>query len=132
LQQAKQLYFTSNIEDINFCDVYIITVPTPIDIYKKPNFKYLNDATSMLGKILKPQDIVIYESTVYPGAIEEIVVPSLEQSSNLKFNQDFFIGYSPERVNPGDKTKTLTQIKKITSGSTPETSEVVKALYEPE
>lgn len=129
LQDATLLYFTTTLSEIAFCDTFIITVPTPIDRYKQPDFTCLIRASEMLAPLLKQNDIVIYESTVYPGAIEEICVPILEKYSTRQFNQDFFVGYSPERINPGDKTRRLTMIKKITSGSTPDVADMVDALY---
>lgn len=129
LKSAKHLYLSTNVKDIEFCDTYIVTVPTPIDEYNQPDFTPLIKASEMLGKILQTGDIVVYESTVYPGAIEEICVPVLEKNSKLKFNQDFYAGYSPERINPGDKQHRLTTIKKITSGSTDEVAEIVDQIY---
>lgn len=126
---AKGIFFTSNISDIVDCNIYIVTVPTPIDNFKVPDLTPLLRASSSIGKILKTGDIVIYESTVYPGCTEEDCVPILENESGLKFNQDFYCGYSPERINPGDKINTLTKIKKVTSGSTPEVADVVNSLY---
>jgi UDP-N-acetyl-D-galactosamine dehydrogenase len=123
------LRFSYNIEDLKSCNVYIVTVPTPIDQFKAPDLTPLIKASEMIGKVLKQGDIVIYESTVYPGCTEEDCVPVLEKFSGLKFNEDFFCGYSPERINPGDKVNTLTKIKKVTSGSTPEIAEVVDQLY---
>ena len=123
------LKFSSNIEELKSYNVYIVTVPTPIDQFKAPDLTPLLKASEMLGKILKKEDIIIYESTVYPGCTEEDCVPVLEQHSGLKFNQDFYCGYSPERINPGDKVNTLTKIKKVTSGSTPEIAELVDQLY---
>ena len=123
------LKFSSNIEELKSYNVFIVTVPTPIDQFKAPDLTPLLKASEMLGKILKKGDIVIYESTVYPGCTEEDCVPVLEQHSVLKFNQDFYCGYSPERINPGDKVNTLTKIKKVTSGSTPEIAELVDQLY---
>jgi UDP-N-acetyl-D-galactosamine dehydrogenase len=123
------LTFSLNIEELKSYNVYIVTVPTPIDKFKAPDLTPLIKSSEMLGKILKKGDIVIYESTVYPGCTEEDCVPVLEQYSGLKFNQDFYCGYSPERINPGDKVNTLTKIKKVTSGSTPEVAEVVDQLY---
>lgn len=123
------LSFSYNIEEIRESNVYIVTVPTPIDQFKAPDLTPLLKASEMLGKILKKNDIVIYESTVYPGCTEEDCVPVLERFSDLKFNRDFFCGYSPERINPGDKVNTLTKIKKVTSGSTPEIATVVDDLY---
>ena len=123
------LRFSSNMEELKSYNVFIVTVPTTIDKFKAPDLTPLLKASEMLGKLLKKGDIVIYESTVYPGCTEEDCVPILEQHSRLKFNQDFYCGYSPERINPGDKVNTLTKIKKVTSGSTPEISEVVDKLY---
>lgn len=123
------LSFTTIASELNFCNVFIVTVPTPIDQFKAPNLTPLLKASKMLGSILKKGDIVIYESTVYPGCTEEDCVPVLEMESGLKFNIDFFCGYSPERINPGDKINTLTKIKKVTSGSTPEIAEIVDLLY---
>lgn len=123
------LCFSSNIEHLKSYNVYIVTVPTPIDQFKAPDLTPLLKASEMLGKIIKKGDIVIYESTVYPGCTEEDCVPVLEKYSGLKFNQDFYCGYSPERINPGDKLNTLIKIKKVTSGSTPEIAEVVDQLY---
>ena len=126
---AKGLRFSSKIEDLNFCDVFIVTVPTPINQFKAPDLTPLIKASEMIGRVLKPNDIVIYESTVYPGCTEEECVPILEKYSGLKFNQDFYCGYSPERINPGDKINTLTKIMKVTSGSTPEIADLVDDLY---
>lgn len=123
------LQFSSNINDIRSANTYIVTVPTPIDQFKAPNLKPLLKATEMLAKVLKKGDIVIYESTVYPGCTEEDCAPLLEKISGLKFNVDFFCGYSPERINPGDKVNTLTKIKKVTSGSNNEIAEIVDKLY---
>ena len=127
--KEKGLTFSSNSSDLIPCNVYVVTVPTPIDQFKAPDLTPLLKASEMLGKVLKNGDIVIYESTVYPGCTEEDCVPVLEKNSGLKFNVDFFCGYSPERINPGDKVNTLTKIKKVTSGSTPEIADVVDALY---
>jgi UDP-N-acetyl-D-galactosamine dehydrogenase len=129
LLNSEFLSFSSNITDINECNIYIVTVPTPIDEFKTPDLKPLRAASQMLGEILKKGDIVIYESTVYPGCTEEVCVPILEESSNLIFNTDFYCGYSPERIVPGDKINTLTTIKKVTSGSTPEIATFVDDLY---
>ena len=129
INSAAFLSFTSDIDNILDCNIYIVTVPTPIDKNKQPDLSYLMHSSSMLGSILKKEDLVIYESTVYPGATEEICVPILERESKLKFNKDFFCGYSPERINPGDKKNTITNIKKITSGSTPEAANAVNNLY---
>ena len=123
------LSFSSSPEDLKYNDVFIVTVPTPIDQFKAPDLTPLLKASEMLGKILKKGDLVIYESTVYPGCTEEDCVPVLEEYSGLKFNVDFFCGYSPERINPGDKVNTLTKIKKVTSGSTPEIANLVDGLY---
>ena len=127
--QAKKLSFSSSVEDIKSKNVFIVTVPTPIDENNTPDLRPLHRASEMLGGVLKPGDIVVYESTVYPGATEEVCIPILESVSGLVFNQDFYAGYSPERINPGDKENTLTKIKKITSGSTPETAQLVNELY---
>lgn len=126
---ANGMKFTLNIDDIKDCNIYIVTVPTPIDKNKRPDLTPLIKASETIGKVLKKDDIVIYESTVYPGATEEDCVPVLEKFSGLKFNQDFFCGYSPERINPGDKEHTVTKIKKVTAGSTPEIGKKVDALY---
>ena len=120
LKDAVYLNYTSSIEDILDCEIYIITVPTPIDKHKRPDLTSLEKSSEMVGNILNKGDIVIYESTVYPGATEEVCVPILEQQSGLKFNKDFFCGYSPERINPGDKEHRVTTIKKVTAGSTPD------------
>jgi UDP-N-acetyl-D-galactosamine dehydrogenase len=125
----KGLRFSYDTSDLSGCNVFIVTVPTPIDQFKAPDLTPLLKASEMLGKVLKKDDIVIYESTVYPGCTEEDCVPVLEKFSGLKFNVDFFCGYSPERINPGDKVNTLTKIKKVTSGSTPEIANVVDGLY---
>src|SRR5690606_27147298 len=126
---SGKLSFSDDIVDIQDAQIYIVTVPTPINRYNAPDLRSLRYASAMLGKIIKKGDIVIYESTVYPGCTEEECVPVLEKNSGLLFNQDFFIGYSPERINPGDKVNTLTTIKKVTSGSTPEIAEEVDQLY---
>jgi UDP-N-acetyl-D-galactosamine dehydrogenase len=123
------LNFSANVDDLKNNNVFIVTVPTPIDQFKAPDLSPLLKASEMLGSIIKRGDIIIYESTVYPGCTEEDCVPVLEKYSGLKFNQDFYCGYSPERINPGDKVNTLTKIKKVTSGSTPEIAEVVDSLY---
>ncbi len=125
----NNIKFTCNIDDIKDCNIYIVTVPTPIDKNKRPDLTPLIKASETVGKVLKRDDIVIYESTVYPGATEEDCVPVLEKFSNLKFNIDFFCGYSPERINPGDKEHTVTKILKVTSGSTPEIGKIVNDLY---
>jgi UDP-N-acetyl-D-galactosamine dehydrogenase len=127
--EAKGLQFTSNLAAIKNCTIYIVTVPTPVDENKSPDLTPLLNASKMLGSILKKGDLVIYESTVYPGCTEEDCVPVLSNESGLEYNIDFFVGYSPERINPGDKVNTLTKIKKVTSGSTPETANKVDALY---
>ncbi len=124
-----ELKFSTDLAHIADCSVYIVTVPTPVDKYNRPNLKHLIDASETIGKVLKKGDLVIFESTVYPGATEEDCVPALERVSGLQFNVDFFCGYSPERINPGDKSHTVTQIKKVTSGSTPQIAEKVNALY---
>ncbi len=123
------MQFTTKLDDISDCNIYIVTVPTPIDKHKKPDLTPLIKASESIGKVLKKDDIVIYESTVYPGCTEEECVPVLEKFSGLKFNVDFFCGYSPERINPGDKEHTVTKIKKVTSGSTPQIGQKVDALY---
>ena len=130
LTSSVGLSFTSDITALSDCNIYIVTVPTPIDGHKNPNLLPLISASRALGKVLAKGDIVIYESTVYPGATEEVCVPELEAISGLKFNEDFFAGYSPERINPGDKTHRLPSIVKVTSGSTPEISDRVDALYQ--
>ena len=129
LKSAKKLSFTTELDDIKDANIYIVTVPTPIDSFKRPDLTPLLKASETVGKVLKKGDIVIYESTVYPGATEEDCVPILEKFSGLKFNKDFFCGYSPERINPGDKEHTVTKIKKVTSGSTPEVAKEVDELY---
>ena len=129
LKKSKKLHLTHNVNDLKLVNCFIITVPTPIDKYKKPDLKPLNEASKIVGKKLKKKDLVIYESTVYPGCIEEECVPILEKFSHLKFNKDFFCGYSPERINPGDKKYTISKIKKITSGSTPQIASLVDSLY---
>lgn len=129
LDSATHLSFTSNAIDLKEVNYFIVTVPTPVDVYKKPDLTPLIKASETVGKVLKKGDIVIYESTVYPGCTEEDCVPVLEKFSGLKFNTDFFCGYSPERINPGDKQHRLPNIKKVTSGSTPEIAEQVDQLY---
>ncbi|MDE2420941.1 MAG: Vi polysaccharide biosynthesis UDP-N-acetylglucosamine C-6 dehydrogenase TviB [Gammaproteobacteria bacterium] len=129
LAEAKLLQFSHQITDLNDCNIFIVTVPTPIDEYRQPDLTPLIKASECIGQVLKKGDIVIYESTVYPGATEDDCVPVLERVSGLKFNQDFFAGYSPERINPGDKTHRVTNIRKVTSGSTPEIADMVDALY---
>lgn len=129
LKEAKYLSFTVNNTDLLGCNVYIVTVPTPIDEYKQPDLTPLIKASETIGKVLKQGDVVIYESTVYPGATEEDCVPVLEKYSGLQFNKDFYAGYSPERINPGDKEHRVTTIKKVTSGSTKESAELIDSLY---
>ena len=129
LVEANGLSFTTNVADLAAANVYIVTVPTPITEHKTPDLTPLVKASETIGKTLKKGDVVVYESTVYPGATEEDCVPVLERVSGLKFNQDFFVGYSPERINPGDKEHRVTSIKKVTSGSTPEIAELVDNLY---
>jgi UDP-N-acetyl-D-galactosamine dehydrogenase len=129
LRSANQLTFSSDINDIKESNIYIVTVPTPVDEFKTPDLNPLRDSSKMLGEILKKGDTVIYESTVYPGCTEEVCVPLLENASGLIFNTDFFCGYSPERIVPGDKVNTLTTIKKVTSGSTPDIANFVDELY---
>ena len=129
LKQATQLNYTTNIEQLKSCNIYIVTVPTPIDSNKRPDLTPLEKASETVGKVLSKGDIVIYESTVYPGATEEVCVPILERHSGLTFNKDFYCGYSPERINPGDKEHRVTTIKKVTSGSTPEIADIVDNLY---
>ena len=129
LAKATKLQYTSDINDLKKCNYYIVTVPTPIDKNKRPDLSPLIKASETVGRVLSPGDIVIYESTVYPGATEEECVPVLEKHSGLAFNKDFFCGYSPERINPGDKKHTFTTIKKVTAGSTPEVGKKVDELY---
>ncbi|TXD42826.1 Vi polysaccharide biosynthesis UDP-N-acetylglucosamine C-6 dehydrogenase TviB [Lujinxingia vulgaris] len=129
LVSAQRLRYTTELNDIADCNVYVVTVPTPIDEHKRPDLSPLESASRAVGAVLNKGDVVIYESTVYPGATEEVCVPLLEETSGLRFNQDFFVGYSPERINPGDKQHRLTTIVKVTSGSTPEAADFVDALY---
>lgn len=129
LSEALLLKYTSSLEDIKKCNFYIVTVPTPIDCNNAPDLTPLKKASEALGKIISADDIVVFESTVYPGATEEVCLPIIERVSGLKFNKDFFAGYSPERINPGDKVNRLTTIVKITSGSTPDVAEFVDAVY---
>ncbi len=129
LAASPRLAFTSEIEAIRGCNVYIVTVPTPIDAAKRPDLTPLVKASQAIGSVLKKGDVVVYESTVYPGCTEEVCVPLLEQASGLVFNRDFHCGYSPERINPGDKLHRVTNILKVTSGSTPDTADFVDALY---
>jgi len=129
LKSLQHLSFSTDEKQLNTCNIFIVTVPTPIDKYKKPDLIPLLSASRTVGKFLKKDDVIVYESTVYPGCTEEDCVPVLEKESGLKFNEDFFCGYSPERINPGDKINTLTKIKKVTSGSTPEIANFVDDLY---
>jgi UDP-N-acetyl-D-galactosamine dehydrogenase len=127
--RAASLGYSSDEQDLQDCNVFIVTVPTPINDHKEPDFRPLESASRTLGRVIQPGSLVIYESTVYPGATEEVCVPIIEEVSGLGFNQDFFAGYSPERINPGDKEHRLPTIKKVTSGSTPEVADFVDALY---
>ncbi len=129
LAASGQLRFTSDVDRLAEANTYIVTVPTPIDRYKRPDFGALLAASRTIGQVIQPGDVVIYESTVYPGATEEVCVPAIEAASGLRYNQDFFAGYSPERINPGDKSHRLPDIMKVTSGSTPEVAEFVDRLY---
>jgi UDP-N-acetyl-D-glucosamine/UDP-N-acetyl-D-galactosamine dehydrogenase len=129
LAEAIYLRYTNSLMEIKDCEIYIVTVPTPINHLKKPDLTYLEKSSELIGKVLKKGDIVIYESTVFPGATEEICVPLLEQQSGLSFNKDFYCGYSPERINPGDKEHKLTNIKKLTSGSLPDVATEIDELY---
>ena len=129
LKQATRIRYTANPDDLKDCNVYIVTVPTPIDNNKRPDLSPLESASKTVGKLISKNDVVIYESTVYPGATEEVCVPIIEKESGLKYNVDFFAGYSPERINPGDKEHRVTSILKVTSGSTPEVADFVDALY---
>ena len=129
LAAAIRLRFTSDIGELADCNVFIVTVPTPVDEANRPDLSPLENASADIGKVLKRGDVVIYESTVYPGTTEEVCVPMLERASGLRFNLDFSCGYSPERINPGDRKHRLPTITKITSGSTPETADFVDALY---
>lgn len=130
LLQAKQLSYTDSLADIAACTVFIVTVPTPIDKFKRPDLSPLESASKALATIIKKNDIIIYESTVYPGATEEVCVPLLEQGSGLIFNKDFYVGYSPERINPGDKEHRVINILKVTAGSTPEVADFVDEIYQ--
>lgn len=130
LKQALHLEFTTKISDLTSCNFFIVTVPTPIDEYKQPDLTPLVKASQSIGQVLKKGDIVVYESTVYPGATEEVCIPILEQVSGLRFNQDFFAGYSPERINPGDKQHRVTNILKVTSGSNPEIADYIDQVYQ--
>ena len=129
LAQAAQLSYTANLEDLKDCNFFIVTVPTPIDEFKQPDLTPLVKASTSIGQVLNAGDIVVYESTVYPGATEEVCIPVLEKVSGLIFNQDFYAGYSPERINPGDKLHRVSNILKVTSGSTPEVAEFVDQVY---
>ncbi|MCY6412403.1 Vi polysaccharide biosynthesis UDP-N-acetylglucosamine C-6 dehydrogenase TviB [Acinetobacter sp. VNH17] len=129
LNDLAKIKISSNADDLSECQCFIVTVPTPIDYFKQPDLSPLIEASKTIAKYLKQGDIVVYESTVYPGATEEICVPILEENSQCKFNQNFFVGYSPERINPGDKTKNVTTIQKVTSGSTPEIAELIDQIY---
>ena len=129
LGAARRLKFSADLDDIRACTVYIVTVPTPIDIAKRPDLTPLVKASESLGQVLKRGDVVVYESTVYPGCTEEVCIPILEKASGLRFNQDFFAGYSPERINPGDKQHRVTSILKVTSGSTAEAADFVDRMY---
>jgi len=129
LNGAKRLTFTTDLKKLRHCQVFIVTVPTPIDEYKRPDLTALRRASESVGSVMRRGAVVVYESTVYPGCTEEICVPILEQVSGLKFNRDFFAGYSPERINPGDKQHRLTSIRKVTSGSTPQVTDFVDRLY---
>jgi UDP-N-acetyl-D-galactosamine dehydrogenase len=129
LKAAHKLRYSTNLKDLRKCQVFIVTVPTPIDRYNRPDLTPLVKSSETVGKVLKKGDVVVYESTVYPGCTEEVCIPILERESGLKFNVDFFAGYSPERINPGDKEHRLPSIKKVTSGSTPEAAEFVDNLY---
>lgn len=130
LQTASRLTFTQNPDDLASVNLYVIAVPTPVDRFKRPDLSFLVAASRMVGRLLKPKDIVVYESTVYPGCTEEICVPVLVEESGLRYNQDFFCGYSPERINPGDPSHPLTSIRKVTSGSTPEVAEYIDKVYQ--
>lgn len=129
LREATYLQMTTDLDTIKGCNVYIVTVPTPIDLNKQPDLSPLEKASETIGRLLTNEDIVVYESTVYPGVTEDVCVPILEKISGLQFNTDFFVGYSPERINPGDKAKRLPNIVKVTSGSTPKSAELIDNLY---
>lgn len=129
LKLANKLVYSASLEELRRCNVYIVTVPTPIDEYKRPDLTPLRRASESIAKVIAPGDLVIYESTVFPGATEEVCIPVIEQASGLKYNQDFWAGYSPERINPGDKEHRVTNIMKVTSGSTPEIADLVDRLY---
>ena len=129
IKSKKKIIFSNSLDDLKSSNCYIIAVPTPIDKFKNPDLKPLLKASELIGKLLKKKDIVIYESTVYPGCVEEVCVPILEKISKLKYNKDFFCGYSPERINPGDKKYTISNIKKITSGSNLKVARIIDDLY---
>jgi UDP-N-acetyl-D-glucosamine/UDP-N-acetyl-D-galactosamine dehydrogenase len=129
LKAATRLAYSTDLEDLRPCRVYIVTVPTPIDNYNRPDLRPIEGASELVGQVLKPGDVVVFESTVYPGCTEEVAVPILARVSGLQYNRDFFAGYSPERINPGDTQHRLTTIKKITSGSTPAVADFVDSLY---
>ncbi len=129
LERVRNLRFSDKLEELSDCNIYIVTVPTPVDAHHQPDLTPLRNASEMVGRVLSKGDYVIYESTVYPGATEEVCIPILESASSLRLNSDFIVGYSPERINPGDKQRPLVSIKKITSASTPEGAEFVDALY---
>ena len=129
LKEAVHLSYTANLNELKECNFFIVTVPTPIDASKQPDLTPLSKASQSIAKVLSVGDIVVYESTVYPGATEEVCVPVLEEVSGLRFNQDFFVGYSPERINPGDKEHRVSTILKVTSGSTPEVADYVDEVY---
>ena len=129
LATSPRLRLSASPDDLRDRNVYVVTVPTPVDEHKRPDFSPLINASRGIGSVLARGDVVIYESTVYPGATEEICVPELERASGLAFNIDFFVGYSPERINPGDRVRRLVDIPKVTSGSTPEAAEFIDALY---
>jgi len=130
LADSEFISYSANVDDLKSCNVYIVTVPTPVDKNKQPDLTPLVKASAMLAKVLNKNDIVIYESTVYPGATEEVCLPEIERNSALVFNKDFFAGYSPERINPGDKAHRVTNILKVTSGSTPEIADFIDSLYQ--
>src|SRR6266566_3142851 len=129
LKEAKLLAYSTNLEDLRSCHVYIVTVPPPIDNHNRPDLRPIEGASELIGQVLKKGNIVVFESTVYPGCTEEVAVPILERVSGLRYNRDFFAGYSPERINPGDREHRLTTIRKVTSGSTPEVADFVDELY---
>src|SRR3569832_145802 len=129
LRAARKLRYSTSLKDLGKCSVFIVTVPTPIDRYNRPDLTPLERSSETVGKVLKKGDVVVYESTVYPGCTEEVCIPILERESGLKYNVDFYAGYSPERINPGDKEHRLPTIKKVTSGSTPEVADFVDSLY---